>query len=79
MHLGKSQDHFTDQLALWRRQLQEGVESFALQVTHALIPALAVRLQMTQSLVTKAQLLRLQSEQMSEFLQLVLRRDRLAI
>lgn len=40
MNLGKGQDHFADEFALRGWEFEEGVETFAFQVTDALVPAL---------------------------------------
>lgn len=59
MHLGKSQDDLADQFALGSGQLQKSVESLALQVAHALVPALAVRLHRLADGIAKTQDFRL--------------------
>ena len=57
MHLGESQDYFTDELALGHWQLEKRFKNIPILVTNATVPAGTARLNLALNLVTKAELL----------------------
>ncbi|ADJ62372.1 conserved hypothetical protein [Herbaspirillum seropedicae SmR1] len=70
--LGEGEDHFLDDLALWRRQVDEGLEGFAFAVADGFFPARAALVDALADLFAEAQMLWSNDEPLGQGFELVL-------